>query len=91
MIVGGSEAVGIKVHDTDPLTQEYVSAHITQHTEDVTCIDACHNGYASGGTDGSVILYSNNNSFRKILVRSTTPIRDISYHPNGSKIAIASE
>lgn len=91
VIVGGADANGIKLFDTDSLMQGYVSGHLTHHTEDVTCIASSQKGYASGGSDGLVLLYTNANEFQKILVRSTTPIRDIAYHPNGLKLAIASE
>lgn len=47
--------------------------------------------FASGGTDGIVNLYTKGNKFDRILVRSTTPVRDISFHPDGSKLAIAAE
>lgn len=91
-MIGGSTAEGIKVYDTDPDTQGYVSATLTNHTEDVTCIATSpKSGFASGGTDGLVLLYNSTNSFDKILVRSTVPIRDICYHPDGSKLAIVSE
>ncbi|OAD02706.1 hypothetical protein MUCCIDRAFT_143564, partial [Mucor lusitanicus CBS 277.49] len=47
--------------------------------------------FASGGTDGIVNLYSSDNKFERILVRSTTPVRDISFHPDGTKLAIAAD
>lgn len=91
LIVGGSDAHGLNIYDTDPDTQDYVAANIINHTEDVTCIASSKNGYVSGGTDGLVLLYNNTNSFEKILVRSTVPVRDIAYSPDGTKLAIATE
>ncbi|KAI8057496.1 WD40-repeat-containing domain protein [Thamnidium elegans] len=91
LIVGGSDATGLKIYDTDPETQGYVAANVVNHTEDVTCIATSSTGFASGGTDGLVLLYSNDNSFEKILVRSTVPVRDIAYNPNGTKLAIATD
>lgn len=91
MVVGGSDATGVKVYDTDPETQGYVAANVVNHTEDVTCVATSSTGFASGGTDGLVLLYSNSNNFEKILVRSTVPVRDIAYNPNGTKLAIATE
>ncbi|KAI9344422.1 WD40-repeat-containing domain protein [Pilaira anomala] len=91
LIVGGSDAHGLNIYDTDPDTQDYVAANIVNHTEDVTCIASSKNGYASGGTDGLVLLYNNANSFEKILVRSTVPVRDIAYSPDGTKLAIATD
>lgn len=91
MIVGGADANGLKLLDTDSIMEGYISGHLTHHTEDVTCIASSEKGFASGGTDGLVLLYTVANEFQKILVRSATPVRDIAYHPNGSKLAIASE
>jgi hypothetical protein len=47
--------------------------------------------FASGGYDGLVLLYTKQNTFDKILVRSTVPVRDICFHPNDTKLAIATE
>lgn len=89
--MGGADANGLKLLDTDSIMQGYCSGQLNHHTEDVTCIASSDKGFASGGTDGLVLLYSVANEYKKILVRSATPIRDIAYHPNGSKLAIASE
>lgn len=91
VIVGGADANGLKLLDTDSIMEGYISGHLTHHTEDVTCIASSETGFASGGTDGLVLLYTVANEFQKILVRSATPVRDIAYHPNGSKLAIASD
>jgi chromosome transmission fidelity protein 4 len=89
--VTGGVATGIKVYDTEPGHQDYVRANIIKHSEDVECIAVSNNGFASGGTDGLVLLYTSKNLFDKILVRSTVPVRDLAYHPNGTKLAIATE
>ncbi|KAI7867064.1 WD40-repeat-containing domain protein [Mucor mucedo] len=91
-VVGGATD-GIKVYPAAPGEQDYVKTHITEHTEDVTCLASSKTKFASGGTDGLVLLYNNNtvHSFDKILVRSTVPIRSLAFHPDGTKLAIATD
>lgn len=89
-VIGGVSE-GVKIYLGLPGEHDYVKAHITEHTEDVTCVATSLNRFASGGTDGLVLLYTNNRIFEKILVRSTVPIRNLAFHPNETKLAIATE
>ncbi|CEP18323.1 hypothetical protein [Parasitella parasitica] len=91
-VVGGTQGSGLKIYETDAIDEEYQHVEITEHIENVTCVATNQNGiFASGGNDGLVNLYTKDNKFDRILVRSTTPIRDICFHPNGSKLAIAAD
>ncbi|KAI8636553.1 WD40-repeat-containing domain protein [Parasitella parasitica] len=91
-VVGGAQGSGLKIYETDAIDEEYQHVEVTEHIDNVTCVATNGSGaFASGGTDGIVNLYTKDNKFDRILVRSTTPIRDISFHPNGSKLAIAAD
>ncbi|KAI9476560.1 MAG: WD40-repeat-containing domain protein [Benjaminiella poitrasii] len=91
-VVGGADGTGIKVYDTDADDQEYTHTDITEHNESITCIATAKTGiFASGSNDGLVLLYTKDDNFDRILVRSGASVRDISFHPNGSKLAIATD
>ncbi|EPB83122.1 hypothetical protein HMPREF1544_10107 [Mucor circinelloides 1006PhL] len=91
-VVGGADGAGLHVYETESTNEEYQHVEISEHVEDVTCVATNLRGaFASGGTDGIVNLYTKGNKFDRILVRSTTPVRDISFHPDGSKLAIAAD
>ncbi|KAI9313959.1 WD40-repeat-containing domain protein [Dichotomocladium elegans] len=47
-------------------------------------------GFASAGEDGAVVVYRNN-AFEKYLVRSTVPVRCLSYSASGKKVAVAGD
>ncbi|KAL9557358.1 hypothetical protein MBANPS3_001432 [Mucor bainieri] len=91
-VVGGADGAGLHIYETEAVNGEHQHVDISEHVEDVTCVATNkHGAFASGGTDGIVNLYTKNNTFDRILVRSTTPVRDISFHPDGAKLAIAAD
>ncbi|KAK4508951.1 GS catalytic domain-containing protein [Mucor velutinosus] len=91
-VIGGADGAGLHIYETESINEEYQHVEISEHVEDVTCVATNqHGAFASGGTDGIVNLYTKDNKFDRILVRSTTPVRDISFHPDGTKLAIAAD
>ncbi|GAN07973.1 chromosome segregation protein [Mucor ambiguus] len=91
-VVGGADGTGLHIYETESVNEEYQHVDISEHVEDVTCVATNkHGAFASGGTDGIVNLYTKDNTFNRILVRSTTPVRDISFHPDGTKLAVATD
>ncbi|KAI8982465.1 hypothetical protein BDF20DRAFT_867118 [Mycotypha africana] len=65
---------------------------ITEHVDDVNAVATSSTGtFASGGNEGCVYLYTEENQFGGVLVRSSFPVRSLSFHPDGSKIAIATD
>ncbi|KAI7901299.1 WD40-repeat-containing domain protein [Cokeromyces recurvatus] len=91
-VIGGADGTGIKVYDTNADDQEYTHTDIAEHSESITCVATSKTGvFASGSVDGLVLLYTKDDKFDKILVRSVASIRDLGFHPNGSKLAIATD
>ncbi|KAI8071142.1 uncharacterized protein B0P05DRAFT_549747 [Gilbertella persicaria] len=58
----------------------------------VTCLSTSTSGsVAVGSVDGHVVLYRPDHSLDKMLVRSAVPVRSLSFHPSGNKLAIATD
>ncbi|KAI8349648.1 hypothetical protein EDC96DRAFT_600038 [Choanephora cucurbitarum] len=93
LIFAGVNDTGFKVYEVDKYGQEHTGTEIQDQNElNVTCVAVSKIGsVAVGSTDGLVVLYHPDNTFDKILVRSTVPVRHISFHPSGNKVAIATD
>ncbi|KAI7847664.1 WD40-repeat-containing domain protein [Circinella umbellata] len=65
---------------------------LDEHTEPVCAIGTHRANFATAGEDGTVLIFRNStNDFEKFLVRSTTPIRSLSFNNNGTRIAVATD
>ncbi|KAI8328666.1 WD40-repeat-containing domain protein [Blakeslea trispora] len=93
VVFAGPSGTGYKVYEIDQYGQEHTAAAIKDQNDlFVTCVAVSKTGaVAVGSIDGLVVLYNQNDTFEKILVRSTVPVRHISFHPSGTKVAIATD
>lgn len=96
IITSGSDSF-VRIFDFEKFSNEEQDADINQielHQGAVTCVTAAHTEYfATCSLDCSAILFGSPSTCTYIhhLTRSTLPIRQIAFHPNGQDIAVASD
>ncbi|KAI8146440.1 WD40-repeat-containing domain protein [Fennellomyces sp. T-0311] len=91
IITGGHDSL-LRIFDSSPAERNSEPKTLDGHSEPVLTIATHKTNFASAGDDGSVLVYRNaTNDFEKFLVRSTVPVRSLSFNSNGTKIAVATD
>lgn len=70
--------------DDEPIT-------IEQHEEPITAVAVCKQHFATCSTDGTVSLFGMEETVSTQITRSSLPVRDISFSPDGRWLAMCSE
>ncbi|KAI8374673.1 WD40-repeat-containing domain protein [Radiomyces spectabilis] len=91
LITAGNDSL-VRIFKTSHAERNSDALVLDKHSEAVLCIAVNKDSFVTAGADGIVALFhSNSKEFQKYLVRSTSPVRSISYNHNGSKMAIATD
>ncbi|CAO3679543.1 unnamed protein product [Umbelopsis ramanniana] len=91
IITAGSDSL-IRVFKTAKDERDAAATTIDKHSEAIQSIAVHRSNFATAGDDGIVCVFGNSTlDFEKMLVRSVSAVRMISYSPSGSKIAVASD
>ena len=78
--------IGIWLYDT---TTYQEIALLTAHTSAVKCLAFSPDGHilASGGNDGTILLWHRNTGAQKVLTKSTESVSNLAFSPDGKTIA----
>ena len=81
--------IGIWIYDT---TTYQEVALLTAHTSEVKCLAFSPDGniLASGGEDGTILLWHRSTGAQKVLTKSTESISNLAFSPDGQTLASGS-
>ena len=84
-------ATGIGIWLYDPTTYQEI-ALLTAHTSEVNCLVFSPDGHilASGGEDGTILLWHRSTGVQKVLTKSTKSVSNLAFSPDGKTIASGS-
>ena len=82
--------IGIWIYDT---TTYQEVALLTAHTSAVKCLAFSPDGHilASGGKDGTILLWHRSTGAEKVLTKSTESVSNLAFSPDGKTIASGDE
>ncbi|KAI9495678.1 WD40-repeat-containing domain protein [Zychaea mexicana] len=91
IVTGGQDSM-LRIYNALPSQRKAEPKTIDDHSEAVLTIATHKVNFATAGEDGSVLIFrTSNNEFEKFLVRSTVPVRCLSFNSNGTRIAVATD
>ncbi len=84
-------ATGIGIWLYDPTTYQEI-ALLTAHTSEVNCPVFSPDGHilASGGEDGTILLWHRSTGAQKVLTKSTESVSNLAFSPDGQTLASGS-
>ncbi|KAI9269040.1 WD40-repeat-containing domain protein [Phascolomyces articulosus] len=91
IITGGHDAK-LCIYDASRSQRNAEPKILQDHSEPILTMATHKASFVTAGEDGSVLIFRNStNDFEKFLVRSTTPVRSLSFNSNGTRIAVATD